>query len=178
MGTRGLHGFYFRGKYYTVYNQYDSYPESLGLIVFKELINAIKNNQLNEWRNKLIDIVMVSDNDKPNEQQIEHLKPYTDLNVSSKSTNDWYCLLRRCQGSLVNVLESGHCYHSGDPNVDIWIEYCYIVNLDNNSLEFWHRADTPTMLPFDELEKMSETEYLEKLLSILDDEKDPGYEKY
>lgn len=38
MGTSGLFGFVYNGKYYVVYNHYDSYPDGLG----QDIINEIK----------------------------------------------------------------------------------------------------------------------------------------
>lgn len=38
MGTRGYFGFYFKGKYYLIYNHSDSYPAELG----KNLVEQIK----------------------------------------------------------------------------------------------------------------------------------------
>ena len=42
MGTRGLSGFYYKGKYYVMYNQLDSYPDGLGSIIITEIREAIK----------------------------------------------------------------------------------------------------------------------------------------
>jgi len=36
MGTRGLFGFR-RGRYYVVYNHFDSYPSGLGFQLWKEI---------------------------------------------------------------------------------------------------------------------------------------------
>ena len=138
MGTRGLFGFYYKGKYYVVYNHFDSYPSGLGVDIVNELKWAIKAGKLDEWIALLEKIKIIDYDMKPTAEDIEKLKPYTDLRVSSQSTLDWYCLLRHCQGSLESVLNSGYLLNAvnstGNPN---WEEYAYIVNFDTKKLDFY-----------------------------------------
>lgn len=62
----------------------------------------------------------------------------TNLLVSTQSTNDWYCLLRECQGSIIKVLESGYLYnHVDNYGIPCWQEYAYIINFDTNKLDFY-----------------------------------------
>jgi hypothetical protein len=138
MGTRGLFGFYYRGQFYVVYNQFDSYPSGLGAEIVAELKRAIQENLLGEWIHLLEQLKVVSASVSPTQEDIEKLRSYTDLTVSTQSPTDWYCLLRRCQGSIETVLTCGYidnCVSSH--GVPRWEEYAYIVNLDTNQLDFY-----------------------------------------
>lgn len=151
MGTRGLFGFFHKGKYYVVYNHWDSYPSGLGADIVKELKRAIDEGRLEEWLNLLIQIKLVSESIPPTQEDIEKLKNYLDLNVSHQSESDWYCLLRKCQGSIEKVLNSGYMVnHINENETPIWEEYAYIVNFDTNKLDFYG-DDEPQSYEFNNL---------------------------
>lgn len=143
MGTRGLFGFLYKGRYYMVYNQFDSYPEGLG----RDLVMEIQNGRMDEWIELLTKLkVVFAAGPAPTREDIEKLAPYTDLCVSECSTDDWYCLTRQCQGSFIHVLESGYLlsYLPRDKMEtglvsDMWIEYQYILDFDHN--QFIVRSD-------------------------------------
>lgn len=138
MGTRGLFGFYYKGKYYVVYNHFDSYPEGLGSDIINEIKKAILEGKLDEWKNKLININIVNEDKVPTSEDIERLAYFTDLSVSRGSTSDWYCLLRRTQGSLEKVLDSGYIINSVDSaGCPRFEEYAYILNFDTNLFDFY-----------------------------------------
>jgi len=59
---------------------------------------------------------IIKEDDTPTPEDIEKLKCYTNLTVSTQSTSDWYCLLRGCQGSLEKVLRSGYMLNYVDDN--------------------------------------------------------------
>jgi hypothetical protein len=84
MGTLGLFGFVYKGKYYLAYNHFDSYPSGLGIYLINELISAIKNNQLGNWIKMLenIKVIYELDNIVPTEEDIKKLEPYTDLSAN------------------------------------------------------------------------------------------------
>jgi len=137
MGTRGLFGFLYKGRYYLVYNHFDSYPEGLG----RDLVYEIQHGQIGEWLELLTKLKVICDDDKtlPTQEDIEKLAPYTELDVSDCSTDDWYCLTHKCQGSFIRVLESGYLLSylpRGEMERglvgDIMIEYQYILDFDHN----------------------------------------------
>ena len=139
MGTSGVFGFYYQGRFYVIYNHWDSYPEGLGQSVVGELFDVLHAGNLEQWKALVSQLKVVGDGIKPTAEDIEKLKPYTNLSVSDRSTDDWYCLLRDCQGSLKEVLESGYCLNHCDNNrLDDFGEYGYIVNLDHETLDFYH----------------------------------------
>jgi hypothetical protein len=143
MGTRGLFGFYYKNKYYMVYNHMDSYPDYLGKMLVAEIVNAIKNNTFNGWLTKLLSLKIISESNPPTPTDDDVLKlvGYTELRVSTQSNLDWYCLLRGCQGSYLAVLDSGYLLQNSDePCCDLYIEYCYVVNFDNDTFDFYNHG--------------------------------------
>lgn len=119
MGTRGKFGFYYKGKHYTCYNHFDSYPSFLGVHLILEILKA----NLDEWIILLENIREVSEDVKPAPGDIEKLEKYTDLVVSTKSTEDWYCLLRLTQGSFYHVLHAGYMKN-------VTKRHVYVLDLD------------------------------------------------
>jgi len=106
------------------YNHYDSYPSYLGVHLILEILKA----DLDEWIKLLEDMKEISDDMKPTAEDVAKLEKYTDLNVSSKSTEDWYCLLRLAQGSFQHVLNAG--YMENVEGCEMGEEYVYVLDLD------------------------------------------------
>lgn len=143
MGTRGLYGFYYKGKFYVIYNHFDSYPSGLGCNIVNEIQNEMdKYGNLDRWIEMLKNIKVLSETTQPTQptqQDIDKLAPYTDLSISNKSTFDWYCLLSKTQGSINKVFESGYLLnHVNDEQEPYFQEYAYIVNFDTNQLDFYY----------------------------------------
>ncbi len=139
MGTRGLFGFTYKGRYYVAYNHWDSYPSGLGVDIVNQIRKAIEENRLEEWKTLLEQIRVIDWEVKPTEEEIEKLAPYTDLTVSNGSTSDWYCLIRKTQGNLNSMLKCGYIDNhvnreTGLPECE---EYAYILNFDTNMLDFY-----------------------------------------
>lgn len=157
MGTRGLFGFYYKGRFYVVYNHWDSYPSGLGIKVLNSIIKAIKDGTIQQWKEKVITIKEVDENTPPTAEDIQKLSAYTDLCVSTQSTSDWYCLLRNCQGSIESVLDSGYILNAvdsdGHPEFQ---EYAYVVNFDTDNLDFYDDGMTSYPLTEDSLTKLRE----------------------
>lgn len=53
MGTKGYFGFYYKGKYYIVRNQFDSFPSSVGTDLLNEVKEMVKYNKIDEWKMKI-----------------------------------------------------------------------------------------------------------------------------
>lgn len=136
MGTSGYLGFYYFGKFFICYNHYDHND------IYNDLIREILTNDLDMWREKLKKIIIVNENIIPTSNDIEKLKKYTNLNVSSKSQYDWYCLLRETQGSFVKILDSGYIL------IDNNFEYTYICNLDDNTFDIYSRKELVSSTSF------------------------------
>lgn len=141
MGTRGLFGFRWKGVYYLMYNHWDSYPSGLGRALLEELLKAVWR----EWFRMFRRLRLIRDEDPVRKKDIRRLEKWTDLTVGSQTTQDWYCLLRKCQGSMKAVLESGYMLLHGEyrhPHEwnDVFIEYVYVVNFDNGMFEWFDGA--------------------------------------
>jgi len=135
MGTRGTVGFRKNGVDKLMYNHYDSYPSGLGA----QVVEFLKETSVADISEIFDKIIMIDGETKPTAEQIEHCKEWTDLTVSEQSTGDWYCLLRDAQGEL-GAFKKGLRYML-EANTfikdSLFCEYGYIVNLDDEVLEFW-----------------------------------------
>ena len=140
MGTRGLYGFRYRGIDKTTYNHYDSYPDCLG----SDMLEYCSKHDVERMKKIYDNIYLVNESDKPSQKDIKLCLTagWYDGNVSRKTTEEWYCLLRNTQGDL-SVYDS---YMDGKlPMIDnhefiqdsLFCEYAYIINLDEEVLEFW-----------------------------------------
>jgi hypothetical protein len=136
MSTRGIYGFVLNGQEKLTYNHSDSYPEWLG----NETLNFLNrdNLSLETLAEKVENLKLVIDDEKPTEEEIEKLKEYANIDVGLGSTEDWYCLLRECQGDWDKTLESGYIIDSHDFAQDsLFCEWGYVVNLDTGFLEVY-----------------------------------------
>ena len=142
MGTRGLYGIRKNEIDKTTYNHYDSYPEWLG----KNMVEFCATTSEEEM-NKIYDkIIMVDESDKPTNEEIAFCiaNGLYDERVSSRSVEDWYCLLRKAQGEisvlkdLINKNDKAYMIDNSDFIEDsLFCEYAYIINLDTHCLEFY-----------------------------------------
>ena len=139
MGTRGLYGFRKNGVDKTTYNHFDSYPSGLGQTV----VEFCKLHSIKEMNTIFDKIVMVKEGETPTEEQIKECieNGFANFSVSTKSKTDWYCLLRECQGDLECLAKAkDHAYMTNGQNFikdSLFCEYAYIINLDDEVLEFW-----------------------------------------
>lgn len=140
MGTRGLYGFRYHGIDKTTYNHYDSYPDCLG----SDMIEYCSKHDVETMRKIYDNIYLVNESVKPTQKDIDLCVTagWYDGNVSLQTPDEWYCLLRNTQGNL-SVYDS---YLDGKlPMIDnhhfiedsLFCEYAYIINLDDEVLEFW-----------------------------------------
>lgn len=142
MGTRSTTGVRIDGADKLSYNQFDGYPEGVGQGLIKELKSDIEklglDGAIGTWKQLARTMQLVHGATPPTAQQIEKLKPFTDLGVSRGSTDDWYCLLREAQGSLLKSFEAGYMLDAGDfINDSLMCEWGYILNLDDEVLEIY-----------------------------------------
>ncbi len=147
MGTDCLFGFKHDGKYFLAYNHSDGYPDGgMGGRIAYQMNEILRMNQLPGTLEQVKNLKIVTNKVRPTEEDIEKLKPYTNLLVSEQSTSDWYCLTRKCQGSLVAILKSGYLLlESQDPTESGC--FGYVVNFDDNSLDFYESRQLKESFP-------------------------------
>jgi hypothetical protein len=142
MGTRGIFGFKCGQQYKLKYNHFDSYPDGLGVSV----VNFVRRiNNVNGWnplKDKCLELQLIDSRIEPTAKQINKYKRYADMNVSSRSLKDWYTLGRNLQnGNMLTEVYSGYVDEMPDDNNfvtdSLFCEYGYIINLDENTLEFY-----------------------------------------
>ena len=86
MGTKGLFGFFHKGKYYVVHNLRDSFPGILGVMLVTELKKVILEGRLQEWLTLLLRLKIVDGTIPPTSEDLRKIQP-------THNSTDWYDLL-------------------------------------------------------------------------------------
>ena len=144
MSTRGLYGIRKNGVDKCTYNHSDSYPSWLG----RKVLNFCANNTIENLEKFFNKIELVDESSKPTEEQIKKCVEagYYNGVVSTKSVDDWYCLLRNLQGNfdeyqdLIDNDEVKTIFMTDGISFikdSLFCEYAYIINLDDEVLEFY-----------------------------------------
>lgn len=143
MSTRGLYGIRKNGVDKCTYNHSDSYPSWLG----KKVLEFCANNTIENLEKFFNKIELVDESSKPTEEQIKKCVEagYYNGVVSTKSVDDWYCLLRNLQGNFdeyQNLIddEAKTIFMTDCISFikdSLFCEYAYIINLDDEVLEFY-----------------------------------------
>jgi len=100
MGTRGLLGLIIKGQRHASYNPWDSYPSGLGQEIVKFIL-SLESEDYATMQSHLEEVTWVDAEGTPSpEIQKEYTSlGYSDLEVSNKTPEEWYCLLRNTQGT-------------------------------------------------------------------------------
>lgn len=169
MGTRGAWGFRSNGEDKVTYNNYDSYPDGLGINV----LHFCQNNTVKELREVVDGIVLVSEDGTPDDEAIEK---YTkmglfDGNVGNGNLKDWYCLLREVQYEPGYYVKG--CQHMLDSHEflgdSLFCEWAYIINLDSGKLEVYRGFNRSNVGRYDGVGLVKEFE-LDSLCDIDDEQ--------
>lgn len=132
MGTRGFIGFVVNGTEKIAYNHSDSYPGGLGL----DVLGWLRKAHLGGAKRKATELRVVDPNSSPAAEDIEQLRGYTNLNVGTRSVDDWYVLLRGTQGNPAAMLDAGVIEDAGQfPMDSVMAEYGYLVDFDAETFE-------------------------------------------
>lgn len=139
MDTRGIIGFHIDGeREVVVYNHFDSYPRHLGRIVGEFI--ASSRSDMDEVRGRVRQMTPVEYDQKPTVEQVEALVSagFADLDVGSRSTDDWYCLLRNTQSNPAAILAAGLYMPYNDFALDsLFCEWGYIMDFDREVVEVY-----------------------------------------
>lgn len=156
MGTRGALGVKLDGQYYVTYNHWDSYPSGLGKEVVQFCQNIQKSGVWDIFREKMGKVTLVNDQNPASAKLQKKYAEFCDTSVSEGTPASWYCLLRKLQGiGILKAIYEGKLSHMIDNfsflKDSLFCEYAYIINLDDNRLEFYDGfnkdADTNSPLP-------------------------------
>lgn len=139
MGTRGAFGVVTgEGAEMIGYNQYDSYPSYGGVENLKKIRAEIAANGTERLATLARDARLVSDAVRPTAADVDALKEWTDLDVSERSVDDWYCLTRRTHGDIIAQLECGYILDSASFPLDsLFCEWAYLLNLQDGTFEVY-----------------------------------------
>lgn len=107
---------------------------------------------------------------KPTLSTIEKCKVYTDLRVSSQQINDWCCLLRHCQHSFINILESGYILNNGNEESGLILLLDFNINsvifYDKNykkEITIYEKATIDEIMEFEDMPTKSLTTIVEEM---------------
>jgi hypothetical protein len=123
MGIKGVFGYIIGKIKYITYVHHDA--DLLYDILIRELnILLNKFGSIEVLQTEFQKIKIINET-VPTHEDIEKCKYFTDLDVGQSTVNDWYCLLRGCQSSFINLLFAGRILNQTE-------EYGYAVFLDFN----------------------------------------------
>lgn len=138
MGTQGTFGYKIGRKIRLMHVDCDA--DLLWQILVREIYVLMKHYGSIELLREAFENLLEAKN-KPKPEAIEKCKVFTDLNVSNKSRSDWYCLLRHCQHSFINILESGYILNNGEQSGLV-----FLLDFNTNSVRFygkdWEKNET------------------------------------
>jgi hypothetical protein len=122
MVTSGTFGYIIGKKKRMMHVKYDA--DLLWQILVREIYVLMKHYGSKEEMQKAFEWIKTTKN-KPKDSDIKKLKIFTDFTVANENESDWYCLLRHCQNSFINILEAGYIINQKD-------EYGLVFLLDFN----------------------------------------------
>lgn len=137
MSASAFFGFFVDSEFKVAYNHADGYPEVLGENVVQSLVNRARGPNWLAVLKARVQLLRAVGSTPPTTDDIIRCAPYTDIKVASKSTEDWYCLLRLAQGSICGldgILATG-MYLEVEPSE--FMDYGYIVDLDTYTFDFY-----------------------------------------
>ncbi len=150
MGTRATYGFYYKGKYYMVWIQYDGYLNGLGIILITEIRAAIADGSFETWKDKLMELKIVTrESAPPTDEEYDKLRPYHHNLIDSdsirigggNSNKNWTAVLDKCTYSYIKLFESGYLFDCQlEESMDCDNKYVYILDLDRNVFRYKGRG--------------------------------------
>ena len=157
--TNGASGFKIDNEYKVTYNHYDSNPDGLGEDVVNFVKEVIKTRGgLNKLKRNVSKLKLVRSGVPASKTNQKKYKRYANMDVSTRKITEWYVLLRNAQG-----IDGIRDIYNGKLDIMInslsflrdsdFCEYAYIINLDENRLEFYEggsktpQLNSPLKLP-------------------------------
>ncbi len=133
MGIRGAFGYIIGKKKRLMSVQSDA--DLLWQIAVREIYILIKHFETTELlRSAFENLKQIKTKTKPNQQIIENCKIFSDLNIEYKKITNWTCLLRHCQHSFINILESGYFLNDGEEYGQV-----LIIDFNKNTVRYYEK---------------------------------------
>lgn len=144
MGTRGFMGLVIDGTLKIGYVHWDSHPTGLGYNMLEALRGMLHDDATIVRTETLARrLTVVQSDTKPTAEQIEALKRYAATNVATGALDEWYVLLRRTQGNLIDTLQAGYIEDASDfPSNSLFCEYGYLIDFDTKVFEAYEGFQT------------------------------------
>ena len=132
MATNGAFGYKIGKKIRLMCVEHDA--DLLWQILVREIYVLIKHYKTIETLRELF--ISLKDAKRiPKPDAIKKCEVYADLKVSSQTINDWCCLLRHCQHSFINILESGYLLNNGNEESGLIL----LLDFNTNSVIFYDK---------------------------------------
>jgi hypothetical protein len=163
MGTQGSFGYKIGRKVRLMHVQYDA--DMLWQTCVREIFVLMKHYGSVDLLREAFENLKEAKN-KPKPEAIEKCKPYTDLTISNQITKDWSCIMKFCQHSFINLLDSGYFLNDGEK-----AGYIFLLDFNTNSVRFYginydkseeeyEKATIDEIMEFDDMPTKSYTEIL------------------
>ncbi|MEU4576029.1 hypothetical protein [Nonomuraea sp. NPDC023979] len=136
MATRGFVGFVVDQQEKITYNHHDSFPAGVGLDILTWLRAAVRT--LDEMRQRVAALRVVSDSTKPTVDDIERLRRYADTCTDPTQIEDWWQLLWQTYGNPAAILDAGVIWDASYfPATSTHCEWGYMIDLDVKVFEVY-----------------------------------------
>ena len=132
MGSKGSFGYKIGKKLRLMCVNYDA--DLLWQILVREIYVLIKHYKTIETLREAF-VSLKYAKGKPKQPAIAKCQVYTDLKVSSQTIHDWCCLLKYCQHSFINILESGYLLNNGNEESGLIL----LLDFNTNSIIFYDK---------------------------------------
>ena len=132
MGSKGSFGYKIGKKLRLMCVNYDA--DLLWQILVREIYVLIKHYKTIETLREVF-ASLKDAKGKPKRHAISKCQVYTDLKVSSQTIHDWCCLLKYCQHSFINILESGYLLNNGNEESGLIL----LLDFNTNSIIFYDK---------------------------------------
>lgn len=139
MSTRGFVGFVADGQEKVTYNHSDSYPDWLGLNVYRFVAQLMKDGAVEEAAKRVRELTVVKESGPaPTPDQVAALRRWANTSVSTRDLTDWYVLLRETQGDPDAILTAGYLIDGSDFPLDsLFAEWGYVIDFDAKTLDVY-----------------------------------------
>jgi hypothetical protein len=136
-------------------------------ILVREIYVLMKHYETKEALKSAFEMIKITKN-KPKLEDIEKCKIFADLEVLNNKADDWYCLLRYCQHSFINILEAGYIINQKE-------EYGLVFMLDfnkglvscySNNSKILETATIEEIMEFDEMPTKCYKEIIKEMREI------------